>query len=117
MHRRAIAILILFALLWQSVAMAAPGWAFNQVQDLAHSVLHWSGDAHHHHDDGSYHQDDSDESVQHVIADAGLQAATLLNSARSDFARLGVSSPAMTSDAVRPPPYIDGPHRPPRSAA
>ena len=117
MHRRATAVLLLLALLWQSVAVAAPGWAFAQVQDLAHSSLHWSEDAHHHHEDGSYHQDDSAESVQHVIADAGLHAATLLASARSDFSGLDASSPAMTTDAVRPPPYLDGPHRPPRSAA
>lgn len=116
MHRRVTAVLILLVLLWQSVAVAAPGWAFSQVQDLAHSVLHWSAGAHHHHDDGSHHQDDSAESVQHVIADAGVHAATLLARARSDFPGLDGSSPAMTTDALRPPPYLDGPHRPPRSA-
>lgn len=117
MHRRVTTVLILFALLWQSMAMAAPGWALGQAQDVVHAVLHWSEEAHHHHDDGSYHQDNSSESVQHVVADAGLHAAALLAGGCSSFAEPDPSSPAMTPDDLRPPPYLDGPHRPPRSAA
>lgn len=117
MHRRVTAFLMLLTLLWQSIAVAAPGWAFTGLQDLAHTAMHWSEEAHHHHDDGSYHQDDSADSVQHVIADAGLHAAALPASVWSAFAGPRSSSPAVTADGSRPPPYLDGPRRPPRSAA
>lgn len=116
--RRWIATLLLFALLpWQAV-----GWATTAIADdgigAQHAIAHWSGEAHHHdgHDEG-FHQDGSEESIQHAVhSDAHLNAVAVLtlgmgwalsaasSAAPGEFERGGLSSP-----------FLEGPRRPPRS--
>jgi len=69
MRRLATVTLMVFALLWQSVALARVGSSVNVLADLAHAALHWQGTSHHHHDDGSYHLEDSTEATQHLMTD------------------------------------------------
>jgi hypothetical protein len=115
MHRSAVLAVMLFAMLWQSVAMARVGSTVNALADLEHATLHWQEEGHHHHEDGSYHQDDSKESVQHVVTDH-LNASLALAAASShDFPPLGSAAPDGLHERLVPSPALDGLLRPPRS--
>ncbi len=117
MRRSAILLVMLFAILWQSVAMARIGSTVNALADLEHATLHWQEEAHHHHEDGSYHQDDSKESVQHVVTDH-LNASLALAAASShDFPYLGSAAPDGLHEQPVPNPSLDGLLRPPRLRA
>lgn len=114
MRRRAVVFFMLIAMIWQTVALARPGPAVDVFADREHAALHWQGDGHHHHGDGSYHLDDSNESVQHVLSDHGSGAAGPSLSSSHGFP--SVSSAARHSLAVGlvPQPFLEGPIRPPR---
>jgi hypothetical protein len=117
MRRSAILLVMLFAMLWQSLAMARIGSTVNPLADLEHATLHWQGEAHHHHDDGSYHQDDSKESVQHVVMDQ-LHASLALTAASSqDFTPFRSVAPDGLNERLVPNPALDGLLRPPRFRA
>jgi hypothetical protein len=108
---------LVLSLLWQSFAAAGAAWSAARSQDLAHAALHWLEEGHHHHDDGSYHEDDSAESLQHLMADGSTPASALPAAGWASPPAIGSPSPGITADSIGPPPYIDGPRRPPRSAA
>jgi hypothetical protein len=114
MRRSAILLVMLFAMLWQSVAMARIGSTVNALSDLEHVTLHLLGEAHHHHEDGSYHQDDSKESMQHVVTDHLNASLALAASSSHDFPPLGSAVPGGLREAAVPEPDIEGPLRPPR---
>jgi hypothetical protein len=115
MRRSAILLVMLFAMLWQSVAMARVGSTVNALADLEHATLHWQEEGHHHHEDGSYHQDDSKESVQHVAADHLNASLALSASSLHDFLPLGSATPDGLHERLVPNPALDGLLRPPRS--
>lgn len=117
MHRRAVVLLMLIAMVWQTVALARPGVALDVFADREHAALHWHGDGHHHHGDGSYHLDDSNESVQHVLSDHGSGTAGPLLSSPHRFP--AVSRAARQHHAVGrvPHPFVEGPLRPPRTGS
>ncbi|PZP64513.1 MAG: hypothetical protein DI604_26840 [Delftia acidovorans] len=69
--------LMLFSILWQSLALGGQAAAFTHAHGVAHMAMHSLSEAHHHHDDGSVAQDDSDESRQHVVADGGVSSPFL----------------------------------------
>ena len=106
---------MLFAMLWQSVALARFGSTVNVFADLTHAALHWQEVGHHHHDDGSYHLDDSSDSVQHVLCDHVCAANALLVTASHHFPPLGSAVPGGLSKLLVPDPTLDGLLRPPRS--
>lgn len=83
--------------------------------DESHVVTHWLDEAHHHHEDGSFHEDDSDESVRHLLADCHLSSASLLPGELNwlPSARFAQGPPALPS-RLHPAPFLEGPHRPPR---
>ena len=114
MRRAAVIILVLFGMLWQSMALARVGSPVNPLADLPHAVMHWQGESHHHHEDGSYHLDDSKESVQHMVADH--LGASLVMAAPSLFElpRLRSAAPAGLHATPAPSPTLDGLLRPPR---
>ncbi len=117
MRRSAVLLVMLFAMLWQSMALARPGSTVNVMADFEHAALHWQGEGHHHHEDGSFHQDDSQASTFHVLSDhltvtTALLPTSLHHLPPSDAARSGV-----LHDARVPDPFLDGPLRPPRSDA
>jgi hypothetical protein len=117
MRRSSILLVMLLAMLWQSVAMARPGSTVNALVDLEHALLHWHGEGHHHLEDGSYQQDDSKESVQHVVTDH-LNASLAWTAASShDFPPLGSAAPDGPHERLVPNPALDGLLRPPRSRA
>ncbi len=108
---------MLFAMLWQSVALARAGSTVNALADWEHTALHWQEEGHHHHEDGSYHLDDSNESVQHVLSDQVGATAALLVSCSHDFPPLGSARPGGLCQAPLPDPDAEGLLRPPRARA
>jgi hypothetical protein len=117
MRRPAILLVMLFAMLWQSVAMARVGSTVNALADFEHAALHWHEAAHHHQDDGTYHLDDSNESVQHVVMDHLNAAVGLLALSSHDFPRLRSAAPDGLHERLVPNPALDGLLRPPRPRA
>ena len=115
MRRFSVLLVMLFAILWQSVALARAGSTVNALADMEHTALHWQEEGHHHHEDGSYHLDNSPESVQHVIIDHVSVFAALLVSALHDFPPLGSAAPGGLHKAPVPDPDPEGLLRPPRS--
>jgi hypothetical protein len=114
MRRSAILFVMLFAMLWQSVAMARPGSAVNVLADLEHAVLHWQQEGHHHHDDGSFHLDDSPASTFHVLADQLTVTTALLPTVAHHFPPCVSEPPGGMHGARVPDPFLDGLLRPPR---
>ena len=93
MRRSTVLFVMLFAMLWQSVALARAGSTANALADLGHAALHWQEEGHHHHEDGSYHLDESKESAQHVLSDHVSATAALMVPASHAFPPLGSAAP------------------------
>jgi len=117
MRRSAVLLFMLFAMLWQSVALARIGSTVNPLLDAEHASLHLQEEGHHHHGDGSYHLDDSNESVQHVVMDHTSSPPALMGVSSQHFPPRGLSVPKEMPSASVPDPVLDGPLRPPRSHA
>lgn len=104
------------SLMFQSMASAGGGVIAHAGEGLAHAVLHWEKGPHHHHDDGSLHEEDSDQSRTHLIADCALCVAALIPSPATP---VPPAVPARSRSSASPevtPPVLDGPRRPPRFA-
>lgn len=114
MRRSAILFFMLFAMLWQSVAMARLGSTVNAMVDPEHASLHWQEAGHHHHGDDSYHLDDSNESVQHVVMDHTSSSAVWMALSSPHFPPQGLTVPKDHPRALVPDPDLDGLLRPPR---
>lgn len=113
--RRLILSLAVFALLWQALPLARLGVAPDQLAKIAHETLHWIGAAHHHHGDGSHHFDRSTDSAQHLVADHFNQTATIADAAAPRLSFGAASAPPQSHSSGLPPPFLEGPLRPPRS--
>lgn len=105
---------MMFAMLWQSVAMGRVGSTVNVLADLEHAALHWQAEGHHHHEDGSYHLDDSNESVQHVVTDHLGVSLEMAAPESHDFSILGAAVHGGVPTRAIPSPPLDGLLRPPR---
>lgn len=117
MRRYTVIFVTLFAMLWQSVALARMGPVVSPLADRVHASLHWQEEGHHHHADGHYHLDDSSESVQHLLTDHVSTTAELMAASSQDFQPLGSIAPDSLYKAPVPNPTPDGLLRPPRSGA
>ena len=112
MHRVGIALMLVLALLCQTIGVQAVAAA---AVDPAHAALHMQDSAHHHHDDGGVHVDDSDESLAHVAVDhLTCCSPALVASMQHAFA-----CPTEQVSAAPPDSFIQGPAldcllRPPR---
>lgn len=115
MRRSAVLLLMLFAMLWQSVALARVGSTVNALTDLEHAALHWQDKSHHHHHDGSYHLDDSNDAAKHVLNDHVTATNAFLVTTLHSFQPLGSAAPSglRKPHVTDPPP--DGLLRPPRA--
>ena len=114
MQRFAVLLVVLFAMLWQTVGMARVASPVNALADKEHTALHWLEEGHHHHEDGSYHADDSKESVPHMLCDHGCATLALLVSAPHNFPPLGSATPGGPRMAPVSDPDPEGLLRPPR---
>lgn len=108
---------MLFAMFWQSVAMARPGSTINLLADLGHAVLHWQHEAHHHHEDGSVHLDDSQAATFHVLSDQLTVTTALIPTVSHHFPPSASEPPGGIHGARVPEPVLDGLLRPPRALA
>ena len=121
MPRLAVHIVLLLALLWQSVAMARIGSSVNVLADPAHAALHWHGEGHHHHDDGSYDADhpgdpgDASDAVRHVVLDSVGVSTALLAERVPAIPPAGSAFPEVEPAVRWPDRVLDGLLRPPRS--
>lgn len=115
MRKRLTALLLLFLSFWQvaSAAGLSAAWLDGGTA-LDHAAVHWQGEAHHHDDDGGVHADDSQDSIQHMMADCSFHHPAVLQAP----AVVALESPpqhvAQTAHALPPAPYLDGLRRPPR---
>jgi hypothetical protein len=119
MHRF-VAIFLLLSIFFQPFATAGRADANEHTEkaEVEHAVIHWEGIAHHHDTHGSAHQDNSDESVQHILADVVLSAtAVLLPTPFVSFLPERAAPPRATSESSGPSRYPDGLRRPPRLLA
>lgn len=117
-HQNACSLLLVFCLIWQTLAFSGPALAHwedaGAASDVSHKLLHLSGQPHHHHEDG-VHLDDSPESIQHLHADCvssttfippGAASALLFDSPHDPL-------PAFSGGPL-PHPFLEGLRRPPR---
>lgn len=115
MHRTFTILLVLSSILWPAVATAGQGMLLEHAEGLAHTVLHWEKQGHHHHDDGSLHEDSSPESMQHILADAQLNATGVLPALRDPAVPgFGSCTRAPGPDSALPPPFLEASEHPPR---
>lgn len=116
MRRTVILVFMLFAMLWQSVALARIGSTVNAMADPEHAAMHWQ-EAGHHHVDGSYHLDDSNESAQHILMDHTGSSLALDAWLPPQFPPRGLTAPIDRPTQHAPDPDLDGLLRPPRHPA
>src|SRR5687768_12722908 len=114
MRRSTVFLVMLIAMLWQSVASAQAGLNAHSLSDRAHAVLHMQEQGHHHHDDGSYHLDESTESSQHLLADQVGASVALPVEVTHDFSPRVSTAPVGLTDTPAPDPTLDDLLRPPR---
>ena len=117
MRRSAVLFVMLFAMLWQSLAQARPGSTINVLADAEHAALHWQEEGHHHHDDGSFHLDDSPASTFHLVSDHLAATTALLQASLRHFPPSASAPPDGLHHTRVPDPLLDGLLRPPRLQA
>ncbi|MCR5882979.1 hypothetical protein LRS03_08965 [Rhizobacter sp. J219] len=96
-----------FAAVGKSVALV--------VDESGHALAHYADQAHHHDDEGGMRADDSDESAVHLHGDDWVTTPVLVVQALSlQFPSPADGAPLRVSRQAAPPPFIEGPIRPPR---
>lgn len=116
MKRTSVLILLLLAMLWQSVDLVRAGATPDRLADLQHAMLHWQDEGHHHHDDGGLHLDDSGDAVGHVMAD-NVNASAMLPHVSPQVPDFDGGDLRVREPRAGPSPYLDGLMRPPRLTA
>jgi hypothetical protein len=112
-HRFVLIVLSALVALQLGVYPRASGFG-NFWVDSAHTMLHMQDSGHHHHEDGSFHADDSDESVLHLLADQGISAAVIFSASAGGFLVRVTLAPAPGDPPSPTSPFLDGHLRPPR---
>lgn len=97
-----------------SAAGLAQFWA-EQSGALEHAVMHWQGEAHHHDSQGHIHADGSEDSFQHMMADCCFHHFGVIAAPAIVALEPLPQHVAQAAQAVPPPPYLDGLHRPPEA--
>jgi len=114
MLRTFVHLFLLLCLCWQALAVAGQMPLEASHEELEHAVLHWSGQGHHHDDEGTLHQDESDQSTQHIVADGVVTSPALWPDSRFSFAAQVRAAPSAADEAVPLHPFVDKLRRPPR---
>lgn len=114
--RRLLAVILLFSVFCQAFAVTRQVVALDYEGSfvVSHAQMHMEGAAHHHDEHGVAHQDDSQESIQHILSDAGPGSAALIQFPQLSLHFGRLPAPAVMAEAVGPSPYLDGLRRPPR---
>jgi hypothetical protein len=110
-------VVLIVALLIPCYGFAAVGKSVALVVDeTGHALAHYAEQAHHHENDGAMHAGDSDESVMHLHGDDWVTAPALVVQALTfEFPAPASSAPPSLGSHATPPPFLEGPIRPPRS--
>lgn len=115
--RRSLLLLLMMIMLpWQAFSATAALLVYPGETGAVHAFSDEYAEAHHHHEDGSVHHDDSDASYQHLSEHAsGNGAYGLFFASLSPPLALSGSASFNLREAFAGPPFLEGPHRPPRS--
>ena len=117
MPHRLRSLLLVIALLWQSIGMVTPFAVAQRADQMAHMVVHTQDVDHYHHEDLSAHVEASGGLDSHEHADTGVTPAGLLPSASLKVPSLPPASPAALILQRYIPPSLDGLLRPPTALA
>lgn len=117
MSGRFFTLLTLACLLWQSLSGLSPFAFVKQANEISHAIVHSQNANHHHHDDHSLHLDEPGRPAAHHHHD-GASSVTGMPPTPSTFATTTQGSlPGLAQFLAHPPPYLEGPLRPPQSLA
>lgn len=114
MRRGLVLLLLLSGMLWQMLTMAGQMVVFAHGEDLEHALKHWHERAHHHEEGGTFRTEHSNEAIQHVAIDGAQQAPALLPSLLLPVISAGSAVLVGLQQRSHPPPFLEGPTRPPR---
>ena len=117
MRRRLVLVFTLLCICWQSLAYAGSGVVIAHDEEEAHALLHFEGQAHHHHDDGQgdFDQDESLDSVQHAMHDAGLFPPALMHLVDLHISAARPDEPVPLARTQGSTPFLRGLDRPPKT--
>ena len=107
--RRLLAVILLLSFVCQAFVMARQLVVFDHegAFQAAHAEMHLEGSAHHHGEHGVAHKDDSQESIQHMLAELASwlrgeePSSTTIRPRPASSRRIGDS--AFSSEVRRPP--------------
>lgn len=105
---------LLFAILWQTLAMVGPMSIAAKSMAYEHAILHMHASDHHHHDDGSLHLETLDTAPSHLHADTGYSGYGILPDAIAQDLMAPLAGPGAEPATGGASPCLDGPLRPPR---
>lgn len=114
MRPRLFSMLLLLALLWQTLVAVMPSSVAETALALGHEFVHQEGQGHHHVDDVSLQVDEQGAPMTHVHHDAGQHHAFLLPSALTTHGRARAAPQPSWARGCLPAPCLEGPLRPPR---
>lgn len=117
MFRKALWLLLLLSVCWQSLALAGFAAALESAEASRHALQHWQEADHHHHEDGSQHADEVAGNVQHMHAESMTNAAGPVTAGWRDLLVLQPSAPVALTGFAHIAPDLQGPLRPPQTAA
>ena len=114
MNRTLRSLFLIFAILWQSMAMLSPLSIEKIAASIDHGVLHSQEATHHHHDDASAHIEDTAEGLHHQHADSGMSALGLLPTITLALSLAAPQAFVAALSATRSSTTLEGLLRPPR---
>jgi hypothetical protein len=114
MNRTLRSLLLIFAILWQSLAMLSPLSIEKIAASIDHGVLHTQEATHHHHHDASAHIEDTAEGLYHQHADSGMSTLGLLPTITSSLSLAAPLAFVAALGTTRSSPTLEGLLRPPR---
>lgn len=114
MGRSLHSLLLIFAIMWQSMAMLSPYAIEKMAASIDHGVLHTQEATHHHHDDASAHIEDTAEGLHHQHVDSGMSTLALLSNMVLSLSLEAPQSFVATLNSTRTSPNLEGLLRPPR---
>lgn len=114
MNRTLRSLLLIFAILWQSMAMLSPISIEKIAASIDNSVMHTLEATHHHHDDASAHIEDTAEGLHHQHADSGISTLGLLSTITLTLSLTAPQAFVAALSTTRSSPTLEGLLRPPR---
>jgi hypothetical protein len=114
MNRTLRSLLLIFAIVWQSMAMLSPLSIEKIAASIDHGILHSQEATHHHHDDASAHIEDTAEGLHHQHADSGMTTLGLLSTITLSLSLAAPQAFVAALSTTRSSPTLEGLLRPPR---